>query len=29
VHGILSHTIDTVASFFRVSGDPAAENRAR
>jgi hypothetical protein len=29
VHGILSHTIDTVASFFRVSGDPAADNRAR
>ena len=29
VHGILSHTIDTIAGFFRVSGDPVAENRAR
>jgi hypothetical protein len=29
VHGILSHTIDTLASFFRVSGEPAAQNRAR
>jgi hypothetical protein len=29
VHGILSHTIDTLASFFRVSGEPAAENRTR
>jgi hypothetical protein len=29
VHGILSHTIDTLASFFRVSSGPAAENQAR
>lgn len=29
VHGILSHAIDTVAGFFRVSGDPAVDNRAR
>ena len=29
VHGILSHTLDTVASFFRVSGDAAVDNRAR
>jgi hypothetical protein len=29
VQGILSHTIDTVASFFRVSGGTTADNRSR
>jgi hypothetical protein len=29
VHGILGHTLNTVASFFRVSGDPAVDSRAR
>ena len=29
VHGILSHTIDTVASFFRISGDPIVDNQPR
>ena len=29
VHGILSHTIDTIASFFRVSGAPVADNQPR
>jgi hypothetical protein len=29
VHGILSHTIDTIASFFRVSGDPLGDNQRR
>ena len=29
VQGILSHTIDTVASFFRVSGGATVDNRSR
>ena|SRR5271170_3888690 len=29
VHGILSHTIETVANFFRVSGDPTVPGQPR
>jgi hypothetical protein len=29
VHGILSHTIDTIASFFRVASDPVVDNQPR
>jgi hypothetical protein len=29
VHGILSHTVNTVGSFFRVTGDPAIDSEAR
>jgi hypothetical protein len=29
VHGILSHTIDTIAGFFRIASDPVVDNQQR